>query len=461
MRAPDFVPLAADIARLSARRVFGSIRHLTAGTARISGLGRFARLGDRIRLIRSDGMAIGSEVLVCHGDAIDVLPEAALEGFMVGDRAEFLGPLQVFPSEQWIGHVLDPDGNPLDGARPSHGLEGRALRAPPPPPIERKPLGPRMETGLAVMNTFLPMVRGQRLGLFAGSGVGKSTLLGKQARSVEADLSVVALIGERGREVGEFTEHVLGQQGRSRSIIIAATSDQSPVLKRRAAWTAMATAEHFRDMGAKVMLLVDSVTRFADAHREVALISGESASMRGYPPSTAQMIMDLCERAGPGAEGAGDISAIFSVLVAGSDMEEPVADILRGVLDGHIVLDRGIAERGRFPAIDVLRSVSRSLPAAATEEENELLAEGRRVMATFDQARLMVQSGLYSPGADADLDRAVALNDSFERLLSRVETGGIEGRFERLRSILADPEADTIPATEPLTKDMVDRNRMI
>ena len=171
--------------------------------------------------------------------------------------------------------------------------------------------------------------------------------------------------------------------------------------------------------------------------------------------------MDLCERAGPGAEGAGDISAIFSVLVAGSDMEEPIADILRGVLDGHIVLDRGIAERGRFPAIDVLRSVSRSLPAAATDAENELLAEGRRVMATFDQARLLVQSGLYSPGADADLDRAVALNDSFERFLSRVETGGIEGSFERLRSILADPEADTIPATEPLTKDMVDRNRMI
>jgi flagellum-specific ATP synthase len=318
-----------------------------------------------------------------------------------------------------------------------------------------------METGLAVMNTFLPMVRGQRLGLFAGSGVGKSTLIGKLARSVEADLSVVALIGERGREVREFTEHVLGQQGRSRSIIIAATSDQSPVLKRRAAWTAMATAEHFRDMGAKVMLLVDSVTRFADAHREVALISGESASMRGYPPSTAQMIMDLCERAGPGADGAGDISAIFSVLVAGSDMEEPVADILRGVLDGHIVLDRGIAERGRFPAIDVLRSVSRSLPGAATGTENELLAEGRRVMATFDQARLMVQSGLYSPGADADLDRAVALNDGFERFLSRVETGGVEGSFEQLRSILAASEADAAPAGEPLAEDMVDRNGMI
>jgi flagellum-specific ATP synthase len=456
MRAPDFLPLAADVSRLSAHRVFGSITHLTAGTARINGLGRYARLGDRIRLIRSDELAVGSEVLVCHGDEIDVLPEAPLEGFMVGDRAEFLGPLQVFPSEQWIGHVLDPGGFPLDGARPTHGLDGRALRSPPPPPVERKPLGPRMETGLAVMNTFLPMVRGQRLGLFAGSGVGKSTLLGKLARSVEADLSVVALIGERGREAREFTEHVLGQKGRSRSIIIAATSDQSPVLKRRAAWTAMATAEHFRDMGAKVMLFVDSVTRFADAHREVALISGESASMRGYPPSTAQMIMDLCERAGPGAEGAGDISAIFSVLVAGSDMEEPVADILRGVLDGHIVLDRGIAERGRFPAIDVLRSVSRSLPGAATAAENELLSEGRRIMATFDQARLMVQSGLYSPGADAELDRAVALNDSFERFLSRIETRGIGGSFEQLRSILGVSETDTTTA-----EDMVDRNGMI
>jgi flagellum-specific ATP synthase len=460
MRAPDFHPLAADVSRLSAHRVFGSITHLTAGTARINGLGRHARLGDRIRLVRSDGLAIGSEVLVCHGEKLDVLPEAPLEGFMVGDHAEFLGPLKVYPCEQWIGHVLDPDGNPLDGARSSHGQESRALRSPPPPPVARKPLGPRMETGLAVMNTFLPMVQGQRLGLFAGSGVGKSTLLGKLTRSVEADISVIALIGERGR-VREFTDRVLGQQGRSRSIVIAATSDQSPVLKRRAAWTAMATAEHFRDMGAKVLLLVDSVTRFADAHREVALISGESASMRGYPPSTAQMIMDLCERAGPGAEGAGDISAIFSVLVAGSDMEEPVADILRGVLDGHIVLDRGIAERGRFPAIDVLRSVSRSLPDAATESENQLLAEGRRVMSTFDQARLMVQSGLYAPGADADLDRAVSLNDSFERFLSRVETSGVEGSFEQLRSILADSAEESPPATEAGVADVVERDGMI
>ncbi len=224
-----------------------------------------------------------------------------------------------------------------------------------------------------VLNTLLPIVAGQRLGLFAGSGVGKSRLLGQLARNMEADVVVVALIGERGREVNEFVTRVLGGEGMRCAVVVAATSDQSALTRRRCAWAAMSVAEHFRDTGRNVLLLADSVTRFAEAHREIAVAAGEAPALRGYPPSVAPLITALCERAGPGAAGQGHITAVFSVLVAGSDMEEPVADILRGVLDGHVVLSRDIAERGRFPAIDVGRSVSRSLPDAATAAENTLL----------------------------------------------------------------------------------------
>ena len=268
--------------------------------------------------------------------------------------------------------------------------------------------------------------------------VGKSSLLGRFARGVTADVVVIALVGERGRELREFTERVLGPSGMARSVVVTATSDQSPLVRRMCALTAMAVAEHFRDKGLHVLLLVDSVTRFAEAHREVALAGGEDATLRGYPPSLTRAIMGLAERAGPGPEGAGDITAVFSVLVAGSDMEEPVADILRGVLDGHVILDRRIAERGRFPAIDLLRSVSRSLPEAATEKENALIGEARRLLGAYDRAELMIQAGLYAAGSDPVIDRAIKvwpLLDGF--LAEAAPASGVEGSFERLRVCLA------------------------
>lgn len=274
--------------------------------------------------------------------------------------------------------------------------------------------------------------------MFAGSGVGKSTLLAKFARGVSADVVVIALIGERGREVREFVDNVLGPEGMKRAIVVAATSDQSPLLRRRCAWTAMAVAEHFRDQGQHVLLLADSITRFAEAHREVALASGEAASLRGYPPSTSHMIMSLCERAGPGAGDAGDITALFSVLVAGSDMEEPVADILRGVLDGHVVLERKIAERGRFPAIDLLRSVSRSLPAAATPEENELINKSRRLMGAYDQVEMMIQAGLYSAGSDPLIDEAIRVWPHLDAFLALDESKNTSASFTQLAACFSD-----------------------
>lgn len=233
----------------------------------------------------------------------------------------------------------------------------------------------------------------------------------------------------------------------ARSVIIAATSDQSPLVRRRCAWAAMAVAEHFRDKGSHVLFLADSITRFAEAHREVALAAGEPPTLRGFPPSTSHQIMSLAERAGPGSEGSGDITAVFSVLVAGSDMEEPVADILRGVLDGHVVLDRTIAERGRYPAIDLLRSVSRSLPAAATAEEGILIAQARRLLGTYDRAEMMVQAGLYISGSDPLIDEAIRAWPDLDGFLAEDEPGCTADSFARLAEILK--AARTIPTGSP------------
>ena len=286
------------------------------------------------------------------------------------------------------------------------------------------------------------------MGLFAGSGVGKSSLLGTLARGIDAEVVVLALIGERGREVREFCEEVIGP-AMQRTVVVAATSDQSPLMRRRCAWSAMAVAEHFRDRGRSVLLLADSITRFAEAHREIALAAGEAPSLRGHPPSLSQMIMSLAERAGPGVGQAGDITAIFTVLVAGSDMNEPVADILRGVLDGHVVLDRAIAERGRFPAIDLLRSVSRSLPAAATDGENDLIRKARRLLGAYARAELMIQSGLYVAGSDAEVDEAVRVWPRLDAFLAENAPGGVGQSFSRLAEIL-DPKPP-VGAVMPLT----------
>ena len=286
-----------------------------------------------------------------------------------------------------------------------------------------------------MFDTLLPLVTGQRIALFAGSGVGKSTLLGSLARDVAADVVVLSLVGERGRELRAFAEDVLGSAGLARTVIVAATSDLSPLVRRRCPLAAMAVAEHFRDQGAHVLFLCDSITRFAEAHREVAAAGGEPASLRGWPPSLAHAIMSLAERAGPGPEGAGDITAVLSVLVAGADMDEPVADILRGVLDGHVVLDRRIAERGRFPAVDLLRSVSRSLPDCATAEENALLAEARRLLSAHDRAEMMVQSGLYVAGSDPLTDRAIQMQPGLDAFLAE-RSASASAAFDRLAALL-------------------------
>lgn len=429
--------LQAEIADMGAVRPVGRVFEIGKGTIEVSGLCARAALGDRARIRSFTGREIGAEVIALRRGAVTLLADGAVDGVAIGDQVRLTGQSGIAPDHSWVGRIVDPFGHPLDGRPLLRGAQERDLRAAPPAAASRRRLGARLETGLDVFNTVLPLVRGQRMGLFAGSGVGKSSLLGKFARGVEADVVVIALIGERGRELREFVEKTLGPEGMARAVIVAATSDQSPLVRRRCAWAAMSVAEFFRDQGQHVLFLADSVTRFAEAHREVALAAGEPPSLRGYPPSTAHQIMALAERSGPGAEGSGDITAVFSVLVAGSDMEEPVADILRGTLDGHAVLDRAIAERGRFPAIDLLRSVSRSLPDAATPEENAQIMRARKLLGAYDRAEMMIQAGLYASGSDPVIDAAIKVWPALDGFIAQEAPDGVAASFKRLQVALA------------------------
>ncbi len=436
MHAIGFDQLIAEIDAVRPVREIGRVARIASGTIEITGLSGVAAQGDLVNIGTPGQPGRRGEILNLTRDFVTVLPDGDIEGLQIGEAVSLMGASRIAPDDGWIGRVIDPFGQALDGRPILRSATPRVLRGTPVNPTERRLLGARLETGLAVFNTLLPIVRGQRIGLFAGSGVGKSTLLAKLARGVHADVVVIALIGERGREVREFVDRVLGPEGMKRAVVVAATSDQSPLVRRRCGWAALAVAEHFRDAGKHVLLLADSVTRFAEAHREIALASGENSSLRGFPPSTAHQITTLCERAGPGSGTAGDITAVFSVLVAGSDMEEPVADILRGVLDGHVVLDRKIAERGRFPAIDLLRSVSRALPGAASESENALISTARQRLGAYDRSEMMIQAGLYSSGSDPVLDAAIQAWPKLDAFLAEDEWDSTEASFRRLGDCL-------------------------
>ena len=432
MEDQAFKDLCIRIADTQIQRQVGRVIGAGSTTVQATGLSRTAAIGDQVLI----GGAVG-EIIDIAAENVTILPDRSCDGLRIGEQVIWIGRSELSPDDSWLGRVIDPYGNPMDNRGLNHGPVPRGLRAAPPQATQRRPLGERMATGLSVFDTLLPIVQGQRMGLFAGSGVGKSMLLGQLAQNVDADVIVVALVGERGREVREVIDKTLGPERMAKAVVVAATSDQPPIARRRALWSAMTVAEHFRDGGRQVFFLADSITRFAEAHREIALASGEGAHLNGFPPSTAHLIMSLAERAGPGhGETSGDITAIFSVLVAGSDMEGPIADILRGVLDGHVILDRDIAERGRYPAIDVLRSVSRSLPGAATDHENALLALARRRLGAYDRAELMIQSGLYSAGSDAEIAAALQVWPALDAFIAQPSPDGPNAAFDRLADCL-------------------------
>jgi flagellum-specific ATP synthase len=428
-------------------QIQGHVVNLSGLIVEVDGLAGQVTVGDRLDLHARDGHAIPAEIVGFRAGIVQAMPFAAVDGLGPGHIARVAadrgGRLDV--SDAWLGRVVDPLGRSLDGRGPlPPGRGPRLVRAQPPSATTRARLGPRLDLGVRALNCFATCRQGQRLGLFAGSGIGKSTLLAMLARQTVCDVVVLALVGERGREVREFLEDDLGAEGLAGSVVVVATSDAPPLLRRQAAYAAMTVAEHYRDQGKSVLLLMDSVTRFCLALREIGLSAGEPPATRGYPPSVFAELPKLLERAGPGIESpdgsAGHITALFTVLVEGDDHNEPVADAVRGILDGHVILDRHIAETGRYPAIDVLRSLSRAAAGCLDQEESALVRRARGILALQAEMADMVRLGAYRPGTDQAVDEALALAPRIESMLrqDRAESSSLEEAFGLLREAFGD-----------------------
>jgi len=412
----DIDALKAKLAATPALRPTGRVLGVTGLAIRVALPG--VRVGDVVTVQRRGG-PLPCEVVGFGDSEAIVMPLGQLAGVGPDDVVESTGgPFQVRASRALLGRVVDGLGRPLEGGPISiDGNPGTLVPVDrdPPNPLRRRPITAPLATGVRVLDGLLALGEGQRIGLFAGSGVGKSTLLGCIARGCSADIVVVALVGERGREVLEFLERSLGPEGRRRSVVVAATSDAPALERLRAAQVATAYAEAFRDEGARVLLLVDSVTRFARAQREIGLAAGEPPARRGYPPSVFAMLPRLLERSGQSEKGS--ITAIYTVLVEGGDMDEPIADEVRGILDGHVVLDRGIAGRGRYPAVDVTGSLSRVMDSVVSQEHLAVARRFRSLLATYEAKRDLMAMGAYAKGTDKDLDDAIQRMPRIEAFL--------------------------------------------
>lgn len=363
-----------------------------------------ARVGEVCR-VEGAGPA---ETIGFRGHRALLMPFGTVEGIRFGARVETAGDLPSVPvGEALRGRILDGFGEPMDGKGSLARLPRRPLHAPPPDPLRRSVIRQPLETGVRVLDGLLTVGRGQRVGLMAGSGVGKSTLMGMIARRSAADVNVIALIGERGREVREFVEDTLGPEGLARSVVIVVTSDRAPVLQVRGAFVAAAIADWFRDHGNDVMFFMDSVTRLAMAQRQIGLAAGEPPTTKGYTPSVFGLLPRLLERAGPGA-GKGSVTALYTVLVDGDDMQDPIGDAVRGIVDGHVVLSRRIAASGQFPAVDVLQSISRVMPNVVGKAHVDVATRARRLLATWSENEELVRLGAYRSGANAEVDNAIA-----------------------------------------------------
>ncbi len=409
----DLEALKARLAATATLRPVGRVLGVTGLALRCALPG--VRVGDVVH-VRRRGDPLPCEIVGFNGGEAIAMPLGSLAGVGPDDEVEGTGgPFAVRASYALLGRVVDGLGRPIDGGAPVSGGALVAVDRDPPSALERAPIARVLPTGVRVLDGMLTLGEGQRVGLFAGSGVGKSTLLGAIARGVAADVVIVALVGERGREVGEFLEHALGADGRARSIVVVATSDVAALERLRAAQVATAYAEYFRDQGARVMLLVDSITRFARAQREVGLAAGEPPARRGYPPSVFAMLPRLLERSGQAKVGS--ITALYTVLVEGGDMDEPIADEVRGILDGHVVLDRAIGARGRYPAVDVSVSLSRVMDGIVAADHRDAARRLRALIATYEAKRDLVTLGAYAKGTDRELDDAIARMPRIEHFL--------------------------------------------
>jgi flagellum-specific ATP synthase len=429
-----------EIDRLPDFAVHGRVAGIVGLLVEVEGLEGSLSIGDHCRLIVRRGGSVLAEVVGAKAGRVLVMPFGPLGGIGLGCRAEVCaGGAVIYPHAGWLGRVVNAFGEPVDGKGPlSPGAVPCRVHATPPPAHSRQRVGASLDLGVRAINAFLTCCRGQRMGIFAGSGVGKSSLMSMMARRSELDVNVIGLVGERGREAREFVEDDLGPEGMARSIVVVATSDEPPLVRRQAAYTMMAIAEFFRADGRDVLCLMDSVTRFAMAQREIGLSAGEPPATKGYTPSVFAELPRLLERAGPGEQGEGSITGLFTVLVEGDDHNEPIADAVRGILDGHIVLDRAIAERGRFPAINLLKSVSRAMPGCNTPEQSVLVARARRLIATYEDMAELIRLGAYRRGADPQVEEAIRHYPALEAFLaqSKTELTTLDESLAALRKIV-------------------------
>ncbi len=436
--------LAEQINELDGVEIYGRVVGVRGLMVEVAGPLHAMSVGARV-IVETAAKAIPCEVVGFSGAHALLMPFAPLEGVRRGCRALVTSvPGAVRPSAGWLGRVVNALGEPIDGKGPLLlGPSPYPFRNLPPLAHARRRVGAPLDLGVRALNTFVTCCRGQRLGIFSGSGVGKSVLLAMLARNVVADVTVIGLVGERGREVQEFLQDDLGDAGLGRSVVVVSTSDEPALMRRQAAHVTLAVAEYFRDDGKDVLVLMDSVTRFAMAQREIGLSAAEPPTAKGYTPTVFTELPRLLERAGPGTD-QGTITGIFTVLVDGDDYNEPIADAVRGILDGHIVMERAIAERGRYPAINVLKSVSRTMPRAADPAYLPAITRARQVMATYADMEELIRLGAYRPGTSGEVDEAIRLHAPLEAFLAqgKEEATSLAEGYRRLAKIVAAPETE-------------------
>lgn len=430
-----------EISRLGSFSLTGKITAVKGLLAECSGIEHALRIGSRCRVINDQG----GEDVICEVVGFEeksalIMPFQSLDG--IGPGAEVvMDQLEsaVQPSHAWLGRVVDAMGRPIDGKGPlPKGEHDYLFKAEPPQASKRGRVAGKIDLGVKVLNSFLTCCKGQRMGIFSGSGVGKSILMSMLARYSTADVNVIGLIGERSREVQEFIEDDLGEEGLKRSVVVVATSSESALMRRQAAYLTLSVSEFFRDQDKDVLCLMDSVTRFAMAQREIGLSAGEPPTTKGYTPTVFSELPKLLERAGPGEGGVGSITGLFSVLVEGDDTNEPIADTTRGILDGHIVLSRDIAQRGRYPSVDILKSVSRMMPDCNSDAENALIQLARTTVSTYEDMAEMIRLGAYRKGSDRDVDHAMEIYPRIENFIRQKmeEHVSIDASYDELAEAL-------------------------
>ncbi len=416
--------------------IYGQVHAVKGLIVEVVGLYSHCSIGSYCEIITQEGKKIMAEVVGIKDEIALVMPFTNTIGIALGCLVKSLDGIHViYPSISWMGRVVDAFGSPIDDRGPLlKGNQPCNLQNSPPQSHKRKRVGKKVNIGIRAINTFLSCCEGQRMGIFAGSGVGKSMMMAMITKFSDIEVKVIGLIGERGREVQEFIEDYLGEEGLSKAIVVVATSDESALIRRQAAYTTLTLAEYFRDLGVDVLCMMDNLTRFAMAQREIGLAAGEPPTTKGYPPSVFSILPKLLERAGPGEKDQGSITGLFSVLVENDDTNEPIADTVRGILDGHIVLDRKIARKGIYPAIDILNSVSRTMPRCNTEDENKLVNRARYLLSTYDEVADMVRIGAYKKGTDPEVDEAIKYHQKLNNFISQDMSEGetLQSSYEKL-----------------------------